>query len=591
MKNEHTQNDLGIEVLYRPANPPAQCDPPIPDFAPGTRTIPAGSVHIEGGRPVPVDIEVMEDVAIPLRDGVALYGDVYRKAGTGPVPAVLIYTPYIKRGGWWNTTQAATAFGVPPENVSGLQPFEALDPAYWCEHGYAIVVVDARGTGHSEGDMLAMGTAEGRDVYDTVEWISQQQWCTGKVGMAGNSQLAMAQWAAAALRPPHLTAIAPWEGLTDAYRDVIARGGIPDTVFHENDIIANLYGKGRFEDVTAMLREHPTDNAYWADKRADLSNIEIPAYVVSSWSNPIHTRSTQAAFQELASERKWLRIHNTMEWVDIATPENVDDLRRFFDRYLKDEDNGWESTPRVRYSILDPAGEDVHRTADTWPPVPVTPTTLHLDAASGRLTREKPSAESSVSYDSTDPEACARFRYTAEEEIELIGPVNVRLWVETSEGDDLDLFAAVYKLDAAGNILYHYPFPALKEVAMALAKEGQLSSALAYVGPNGRIRASHRALDPERSTTLEPYLSHQREELVEPGTPVQVDLGLWPTGMRVRAGETLVLEIAGHFAGPTEPARVNVSPDTPPAPTRNAGAHTIRTGGRFDSSAFLPIVT
>jgi predicted acyl esterase len=583
-------DDLGIEVLYRPANPLEQSPVPIPDLAPGVRVLPAGSVHADGARPLPVDIEVIDDVAISLRGGVTLYGDVYRAAGAGPVPAVLIYTPYIKRGGHWNTNVAATRFGVPPEHLSGLQAFEALDPAYWCEHGYAIVVVDARGTGHSGGDMVFMGTAAGRDVYDTVEWIAAQQWCTGKVAMAGNSQLAMVQWEAAGQRPPHLTAIAPWEGLTDVFRDVISRGGIPDTAFHDNDIIALLYGRSRFEDVTAMLRRYPTDNAYWADKRADLSLVDIPAYVVASWDNAIHTRSTHKAFQQLASDRKWLRVHNTMEWVDIATPENVDDLRRFFDHYLKDADNGWESTLRVRYAVLDPGGEDVvGRTADTWPPAPLTPTTLYLDGATGRLTPQQPGTESAVSYLSTDPSASARFRYTAEQETQLLGPLNLRLWVESSDGDDLDLFAAVYKTDDTGKPLYHVVFPAMKELVRQLDEQGRLPALFAHTGPSGRLRASHRALDP-RSTDLEPYLSHDHEEPVKPGVPVQVDLGLWPTGMLIHPGETLVVEIAGHPAGPF--GAVSIDPSAPAAevPTRNAGRHTIRTGGQYASQLFLPIV-
>ncbi|MFJ3673522.1 CocE/NonD family hydrolase [Streptomyces sp. NPDC090106] len=587
MNNASPQGRFDMNVIYRPANALALSEPEIPDLAPGSRIIPDGSVHADGARPVPLDIEILQDVAIPLRDGLRLYGDVYRGTGTTARPAILIYTVYSKQGGWWNTTHYAANFGVPKENLSGLQAFEALDPAYWCAHGYALVVVDARGTGHSEGDMVFVGEAAGRDVYDTVEWIADQEWCTGKVGMAGNSYLAMVQWAAAALQPPHLSAIAPWEGLTDVYRDAISRGGIPDTAFHDEDIIGHLYGTARFEDVTAMLRRHPTTNAYWADKRADLTAVDIPAYVVSSWSNGIHTRGTQQAFQELGSDRKWLRVHDTMEWHDIADPESIADLRRFFDRYLKDEDNSWESTPPVRYAVLDPGHDtSVHRTAATWPPAPLEPTVLYLDAASGQLTRDKPSAEASISYSATDSEATARFSFTAEQDTELLGPLNVRFWAETSEGDDLDLFAAVYKVDSAGTPLWQNVMPGLKEMALQMEKDGQLISHLAYTGPVGRLRASHRALDPVRSTMLEPYLSHELEEPVQPGTPIELDLGLWPTGMTVHAGETLILEIAGSPAGPFSASQ----PGRAPVATRNAGTHTLHTGGRFSSRVFLPFV-
>jgi putative CocE/NonD family hydrolase len=115
-------------------------------------------------------------------------------------------------------------FGVPAEWVSGLQSFEALDPGRWCDYGYALVVVDAAGTSHSGGDEVFMGSASARNVYDVIEWAAAQGWCTGKVGMAGISQLAMIQWAVAELQPPHLAAIAPTESCIDLYREVDVRG-------------------------------------------------------------------------------------------------------------------------------------------------------------------------------------------------------------------------------------------------------------------------------------------------------------------------------------------------------------------------------
>ena len=84
----------------------------------------------------------------------------------------------------------------------------------------------------------------------------------------------------------------------------------------------------------------------------------MPAYVVASYSNTLHTAGTFRAWRRIASEEKWLRIHNTQEWPDYYDEANLEDLRRFFDHYLKGEDNGWEQTPRVRYSVLDLEGGD-----------------------------------------------------------------------------------------------------------------------------------------------------------------------------------------------------------------------------------------
>lgn len=72
---------------------------------------------------------------------------------------------------------------------------------------------------------------EVKDFYDAIEWAGVQTWCTGKVGLSGISYYAMNQWLVAALQPPHLTAMIPWEGLGDLYRDMSHHGGIASNAF------------------------------------------------------------------------------------------------------------------------------------------------------------------------------------------------------------------------------------------------------------------------------------------------------------------------------------------------------------------------
>lgn len=81
--------------------------------------------------------------------------------------------------------------------------------------------------GDSEGDIRYWGTAEGRDGYDAIEELAKLPWSNGKIGLAGNSWLAMSQYYIAAEEPPHLAAIAPLEGLADGFREESFRGGIP----------------------------------------------------------------------------------------------------------------------------------------------------------------------------------------------------------------------------------------------------------------------------------------------------------------------------------------------------------------------------
>lgn len=128
--------------------------------------------------------------------------------------------------------------GIKSGTLSGLEKFEAPDPADWVPRGYAIVNIDIRGTGDSEGTMVVLGSQEAEDGYDTIEALAEMPWCNGKVGLAGNSHLAIAQWFIAALQPPHLTAIAPWEGCGDLYREQFARGGI-----YSGDLFDRLIAK------------------------------------------------------------------------------------------------------------------------------------------------------------------------------------------------------------------------------------------------------------------------------------------------------------------------------------------------------------
>ena len=578
-----------VQPQFRPNQPLSASKIPIPPVETRTHTLSAGTVVKEGAHPLDCDIRIDEDQPITLRDGVVLYGDVYRPAGaTDQLPAVMMYTPYSKHGGYWNTAFYPTNFGVPPQDLSGLNAFEALDPGYWCAHGYAIVVVDSRGTSNSGGDMRFMGVGEGEDVYDAIEWIAAQPWSNGAVGMAGNSKLCISQWAAAALNPPHLKAIAPWEGLTDLYRDVIVRGGIPDVTFNERDIYSFIFGLAGIEDIAAMAKTNPLFDSYWASKVADLSQVSAAVYVGASWSNPIHTRGTLAAFSQLPPEKTWMRIHDTQEWIDLADPASMDDLRAFYDRFLKGLDNGWENTPRVRYTVLDPGGVDqTNLVAPQWPLVSAE-RELFCDAQTLALVSETPADASHASYVSTELTDSLRFTMDVVEDVTLYGGLCLNLWVSSDDGDDADVFVALYKEDATGNRQHHITLRAAPAQAFvrSLEHDGKLPAAVSYTGPVGRLRASHRALNHELSTVREPVHLHTREDRLKRGEPVELHIGLWPTAMKLRAGERLVVEVAGHPVGPLAmhmPGESGLPGGDINMTTRNVGTHTIHTGGEYRS--------
>jgi len=579
------ENGQQIEVLYRPINPLDAPESHVVPFNPGTVILDKGYVHEPGRKALPVPIRWDQDVAIPLRDGVKIYGDIYRPVEDGKVPTILVWTPYGKQGGWFKVNVPPDRVGVPRDWVSGLQVFEAPDPAWWVAQGYAIVVADTRGSMHSEGNLRWWGQGGAEDLYDAIEWIAAQSWSNERVGMAGNSQLAIMQWFGAALQPPHLSAIAPWEGIFDMYRDDICQGGMINNGFIRDQIVAHKNGRNLLEDPALMIEKYPLYNAYWEDKRAKVDQIEIPAYVVASYSNPLHAKGTLNAFNALKSKDKWLRIHNMQEWPDGYQPGNVEDLTRFFDRYLKGEDNGWEKTPRVRMSVLDPGGVDeVNRPGEAWPPIGMKPKALFLDA--DRSLREAPCAAATVRY-AAEGESVV-FKLPITKETEIAGPIKLKLWVEAEGADDMDLFTQVYKTDAAGKKLYHIAVPGeAGEGLRKLVETGKAPVMLTFAGPQGRHRASHRALDPQKSTDLQPIHAHVREELLSPGQIVPVEISIWPVAMKLHPGEILCVGVGG---GPFETFAFPGMPGADKILTRNRGTHIIHTGGSHDSHLLIPLI-
>ncbi|MFH1512343.1 MAG: CocE/NonD family hydrolase [Bacillota bacterium] len=143
------------------------------------------------------------NVETPMRDGVILRGDLYRPAERGKFPLLLWRTIFRK-----NTLPRA---------------FGQYDPAYFVRRGYAVFIQDARGLGESDGEFDRF-TADGKDGYDTIEWLAAQEYADGNVGMIGNYYAGYLQLMAAAENPAHLKAICPMQTSVSVNRDCDNRG-------------------------------------------------------------------------------------------------------------------------------------------------------------------------------------------------------------------------------------------------------------------------------------------------------------------------------------------------------------------------------
>ncbi|KXH56450.1 hydrolase [Colletotrichum salicis] len=577
-----------------------------PGFKQETLLLKSGTIRREGAQPLSCDIVFERDVTVTLGDGTTIYTDGFRPAGDQPIPGIVAWSPYGKQIGGQCLDGLTNRSNVPLALVSDLQKFEAPDAASWVAKGYAILNPDARGAYASEGNITYWGRQLSEDGHDFIEWAADQSWSNGKIGMAGNSFLAISQWHIAASQPPHLSAIAPWEGATDILRAAATSLGLGNLGFEEV-VMTTFPGNNYAADTPRMHLNNSLDNIYWRNRTPQLSNITVPAYVVASYTNFVHTRGTFDGFRQISSEKKWLRVHNTHEWQDFYVEEHTEELRAFFDRYLKDSPNDWERTPQVRISVLDPGSNDtVGRVVKDWPVPDLQSTTLFI-GSNKTLTHHPKSSTDSVSYEVSANTTGILFSYTVPNLVEIIGYVKIRLWVEANGSDDMELAIIIENRDANGN-----PFP---RVGSAESTDPEA---------RGNIRVSRRALEKILSTPSEPYLLHEREDLLSAEEIVPVDIGLSPTALRFHPGEKIVLTVSptvltpstlnmgfgvasvslqdenGTFvpgAGPnlkqlagnaTNPLCVDAQ-RTKTSKTRNNGSHILHFGARYDSHVLLPL--
>ena len=290
-------------------------------------------------------IHYEKNVEIPTRDGSFVSANIFRPETEQQVPALLCYSIYAKdlheQDGfpeiWADMLERLP--NIFDHSTCSLHTHETNDPEIWCPWGYACVRVDVPGAGKSPGFLDPFSPTEARAGYDTVEWIADQPWCNGKVGMTGISYLAIAQWRVATEQPPHLAAIIPWEGVSDFYRDWNRHGGMLSTFFagwygmqavrlqHGNaaspwfdlDDGAPIGGPGDLSeeelranrmDPVAEFRANELDSPWWRDRSADFDRITVPLLSGANWGgNALHLRGNVEAFVRSASPQKWLEIH------------------------------------------------------------------------------------------------------------------------------------------------------------------------------------------------------------------------------------------------------------------------------------------
>jgi len=373
----------------------------------------------------------------PSEGGIQLAADVYLPDGPGPFPVILVRTPYDRVGhlGKWS------------------EPF--------VERGYAYVATDCRGRFESEGEFLRPFD-EAVDGKATVEWVAEQKWCNGRIGMWGRSygglfQVPAAIWGHEAIRCICPTIVcarffpnwARYNGcfaLCNPLWWIISHGTgrtrppmshIDFQKLHEMktlDEVEEAIGFG-----VPMLREvaeHDTDDEYWQhiDQWPMHPKIKVPGLHGAGWFDHVSNGqfegyqrirdlgATEAArtgqrlfvgpwghisFLQTGDEH---RRYGIWDFGEVANLPSVSHELRFFDLHLKDIDDGIADEPPVKLFLM---GEDRWLTLPDWPPPGHVVQKWHLDSGGnahgqrgdGVLTLEEPSAsaEDTLIYDPENP--------------------------------------------------------------------------------------------------------------------------------------------------------------------------------------------
>ncbi len=400
----------------------------------------------------PMDLRVERNIAVPMRDGVVLRADVFRPEPDGRYPVLLCRTPYSK---------AFPAFA------------DWLDPIRAASAGYVVVIQDVRGRFDSEG-LFRPFHQEIDDGFDSVEWAARQPWSNGRVGMYGPSYLGATQWLAASAQAPNLQAIFPSLTASDYFDGWTFQGGAFALSFNimwtaialavpeldrtslpasEASAVRNQVFSVVFDhwpafrhlpvrDLAAFAHDalvpfyrewldHPQRDDFWESIDIEHAHprIHTPALNLGGWFD-IFVRGTLRNFTGMrANGPTGVARHGQRllvgPWIhgaglggragqtafgQSATIAAGDLHLRWFDRWLRDADNGVDREPPVRVFTM---GVNRWQTFAAWPPPAARPTPYYLHGngsaatanGDGVLSPDLPGDEppDSLVYDPADP--------------------------------------------------------------------------------------------------------------------------------------------------------------------------------------------
>ncbi len=515
-------------------------------------------------RDLPRPIRMVDHILIEMPDGVRLSARIWlpEDAEEHPVPAILEYIPYRKR------------------DVSARR--DARIHPYFAGHGYACVRVDLRGSGDSEGVLRDEYLEQELDDGEVIlSWIAAQSWCSGKIGIIGISWGGFNGLQLAARRPKELAAVITLCSTDDRYSDdvhymggclladnqswaaaMLSINSLPPDPVLVGDAWRPMW-KERLCKSGFWLEEwleHQHRDDYWRHGSVceDYSAIQVPVFAVSGWADGY----SNAVFRLLAHldvPRRGLIGPWSHKYPHLGVPGPaigfLDEALTWWDRWLKDEDNGAEDEPMLRVWMQDPV-----------------PPTMFYDQRPGRWVAEEcwpPKPQEEKVYVLGRGGLVNEGRVVKHRQVSIQSPLSVGLfagrWCSFSATPDMphdqreeDGGALVFQseeldepLELLGRVKVHLTISSNRPAAMVAARLSSVApddsaTRLTY----GLFNLSHRD-------------GHARPKALEPGATYEVDVFMNEVAQVVPAGHRLRLSLSTSYwpiAWPSpEPARLTLT--------------------------------
>jgi uncharacterized protein len=567
------------------------------------------------------------DIRIAMRDGTRLALDVYRPDEPGRFPVLYAAALHNK-----DMQGPDIADVLPPQPANAplwFGPIEAGDTRRFVANGYVHVIAQPRGSAKSEGHY----GHEDTDHYDTIEWITQQPWSNGKVGMVGISGYAGEQWRAAAQGHPALKAIFPYDACSAyggmfGFRDFYPGGvlhtfayllDVFSTVHESRDIpgelppqeeelvraalrnpdykmYMNLYniltqrGQRTFIMYRSMIAPWEADGAAAASEEF-FKKIRIPFYTGSgayAYTYKLHWLGAQHYFQNCTGPRKLL--FSGPAHLERPFHQYHDEILRWYDHWLKGVDTGIMKEPRVRYWLM---GANEWRTGEDWP-LPQTQWVQYYLGDWQKLTTRAPAPRAETGDAVREPDVftqmplkktfeVARLRYLTEplaEAVTVAGPIS------------LTIYAALDTTDTNWIVILKDVGP---DVSVVTAREGERSVPTDLNErelTRGWLKASYRAIDEKRSQPWEPFHKLARDSIqpVPPGEVLEYRIQILATANRFAAGHRICLEITSLDVPTGTGAMTNVEYIPYHVCSSKTVTHSIYHDAERPSHLLLPII-